>query len=355
MKIKLDKQLRKLRKDRGNTQEELAAHLGLTTQAVSKWERGEGYPDIALLPAIASFYNVSVDDLLGVGEIEKEKKLEEYMKKGHQLAHEGRNEERVALWRAAQKEFPNNLQVLYRLMYALQVENREKYAEEVITYGKRILDESTDNQLRGGAIQSLCYTYHKIGDDETAKKYAQMAGTYAVSQNSMMPHLLQGDEAVAYCQRNIMELFDMVIGKVSLIMQKGDYSNEQKIKMSQFAVDCMKLLFSDGNFGFYHCRLQLFYQNMAARYMKLGDYENMIACLEHSAEHAVRYDTLEDGMYTAFMVNKSEIKVSESLKGHRESSSELLLQPIRDGKFGPWEEDERLRKLIERLEKVASA
>ena len=75
MDIILGRRLRELRAQRKQTQEQLAVHLGITTQAVSKWERGEGLPDLAMLPAIASFFDVSVDYLLGEDEAARQCKL----------------------------------------------------------------------------------------------------------------------------------------------------------------------------------------------------------------------------------------------------------------------------------------
>lgn len=62
--IKLNEQIAFLRKQKGMTQEELANALGVTNQAVSKWESAQCCPDIQLLPAIAELFNVSVDELL---------------------------------------------------------------------------------------------------------------------------------------------------------------------------------------------------------------------------------------------------------------------------------------------------
>ena len=60
-----------LRKSRGWSQAELAERLRISTQAVSKWERGLGYPDVAMLVPIADLLCVSLDELFGRKHVEQ--------------------------------------------------------------------------------------------------------------------------------------------------------------------------------------------------------------------------------------------------------------------------------------------
>jgi len=63
--VSLGRKVRKLRKDAGLSQEELAQRLFVSRQVISKWERDRGTPDIQNLQIIANLFNVSVDSLLG--------------------------------------------------------------------------------------------------------------------------------------------------------------------------------------------------------------------------------------------------------------------------------------------------
>ena len=63
--IRIGKIIASHRREKGVTQEELAKHLGVSKPAVSKWESGQSYPDILLLPLLAAYFDISVDQLLG--------------------------------------------------------------------------------------------------------------------------------------------------------------------------------------------------------------------------------------------------------------------------------------------------
>ena len=66
MDLKIGNVIRKLRAEHSVTQEELAAYLGISYQAVSKWETGATMPDIALLPRLAAFFGIRIDELFSV-------------------------------------------------------------------------------------------------------------------------------------------------------------------------------------------------------------------------------------------------------------------------------------------------
>ena len=81
MNINIGTTIKNLRTKKQITQKQLATYLGVTEQAVSRWELGGGFPDIQLLPSIASYFSVSTDTLLGIDMTEKEARLAEIRRK----------------------------------------------------------------------------------------------------------------------------------------------------------------------------------------------------------------------------------------------------------------------------------
>ncbi len=92
MQINLKDKLRSLRLQKKITQEALANHLGITPQSVGKWERGEGFPDITLLPRIAFYFDITVDELLCVDQVRVEEAIAEYERKAAVYQNNGGSE-----------------------------------------------------------------------------------------------------------------------------------------------------------------------------------------------------------------------------------------------------------------------
>lgn len=93
----LGERLAAYRKEKGMTQEAVAEKLGVSGQAVSKWENGNSYPDITVLPVIAELFGITTDELLTgkkktetyLVPVERRKKIEDMMMIVHVDSHEG--------------------------------------------------------------------------------------------------------------------------------------------------------------------------------------------------------------------------------------------------------------------------
>ena len=85
MNIYIGENVRHYRTKKGLTQEELADYLGVSFQAVSKWERNLAYPDVETIPIIANFFDISIDELMGNSRIRAEDCICAYLKEYERL------------------------------------------------------------------------------------------------------------------------------------------------------------------------------------------------------------------------------------------------------------------------------
>ncbi|MDR0904636.1 MAG: helix-turn-helix domain-containing protein [Oscillospiraceae bacterium] len=254
MDITINESLKRLRTAKGSTQDDLARHLGITMQAVSKWERGERYPDITLLPVIVEFYNVTVDALLGIDEMKKEERIYELLRI-HRVKSKFYNAEEISdgeftekigelqgFLREARREFPNDFRLMLLYMESLsptrrgelQV-NRDDY-DEIVALGERILAECTDDGIRLNTQLGLCRFYAACGETEKAKEYARM--TSGVWQPMTLMPLQNGDELFQTAQDSISKGFVLIIhSKLQVLRDDSGVTEEQKRELFKLIDD----------------------------------------------------------------------------------------------------------------------
>jgi transcriptional regulator with XRE-family HTH domain len=138
------------RKERGITQEQLADYSGVSKASVSKWESGLSYPDILLLPELATYFNISVDELLGYSpQITKEDIKKIYNKLSHEFAVKPFDEVMKQCNKLIKKYyscFPFLLSMIQLLLNNSTVVKTEAIKKEIfqqcILLSKRIKEES---------------------------------------------------------------------------------------------------------------------------------------------------------------------------------------------------------------------
>jgi transcriptional regulator with XRE-family HTH domain len=228
LEIKLSKIIRELRLHRGNTQEELANFLGVTTQAVSKWERAEGMPDITYLPEIAGFYEVSVDTLLGVDEEAKNRHIQEITDEYNRIRrHEPHPDgtlfvdhgidEGIALIRAAVREFPD-CWFFYQLLAsdlwwrAKSLDGDEKNAllHEAEDLCNAILTSCTEDRWRHCANSILCMVYIDSGRREKALENAFQSAEAVDCIDWKLTKIYEGDELKKQLRRTMREFLRLL-------------------------------------------------------------------------------------------------------------------------------------------------
>ena len=195
MELMIGNKLKKLRHNKDLTQEEVAAHIGISYQAISKWERGDGYPDITMLPTLANYFGVSVDELIGMDEISSANRLDEINQKWQENRTLGNHKENVELMRNALKIYPNNALLLIQLSASLErldgtEKEKKEYLKESIMLHEQILRYCNDSEIRGAALSNISNAYYRYGNYEQAVEYATKLPNLYKTRETALVHIL---------------------------------------------------------------------------------------------------------------------------------------------------------------------
>lgn len=186
--------LKKFRIAKHLTQEELATLLHLTPQSVSKWERGETYPDITLLPALANIFETSIDLLMGMDEI----RAEETVRQIHASANTSMRKERLAdaetIYRNALLLYPNDPGMLLGLASVLALKGDANEAVTLILQG---LPLSANEKQKATLRATLCFLYQKLGQNCEAVRLAKALPHTRESREAILPVLCENLSAEA--------------------------------------------------------------------------------------------------------------------------------------------------------------
>lgn len=203
MKIKIGDRIKELRKRDGRKQEDLANALGVTNQAVSRWEKDSSYPDVEMIPSIANYFGISIDELFGY-ESDREKKIDSLVAhiNDMNLKNNGVDiniDECIALAREAMIEFPGNEKVMLCLASVLynagyvrygehhlideegynvyDTEKHRGYAEwkEAIILYEKLLQTLEAGEMRCRAVIELTQLYLNTGEHSRAQAVIESA------------------------------------------------------------------------------------------------------------------------------------------------------------------------------------
>ncbi len=235
MEIQLSKKLKLLRQKNNSTQDDLALFLGISSQAVSKWERNEGYPDITLLPKIAGYFHISVDELLGVDEIARQIRIDEITKEYNRIRHHipldpnYQLDEGIDLIRNALQELPGVFFFEQLLAADLSWKGKNisdasekmQLFEEAISLCEDILARSTEDRWRDCAKQILLVMYADLGMTEKALELAYQMPTLRCTCEYMLTYILQGDDLKNRRKLNAVLYYQIFRESVLTLSEEG--------------------------------------------------------------------------------------------------------------------------------------
>lgn len=348
----------KRRKELKVTQGEIAEFLGVSRAAVSKWEKGQSYPDITLLPKLANYFNTSIDDLLGYNpQMTKEQIRRTYLELAKQFSEqtfEQVEQQMESLLNEYYSCFPFILKMaqLY-LNYASKSPDRKKTFERIIQLCNRVKTFSEDFSLINEAILMEAIAYMQLGEPD---KVLDLLGTdihHSIENNQLIAtaHQMLGNSEkakeiiqVSYYQ-NLIQLISYATEAMMLEIDNIDYVEETVSKIQRLIH-----LFDLEELHFNSCLI--FYYKAALAYALKGRYERSMDMLQLYSKlcRKIKFPIkLEGNSYFYLLtqwIEKMSLIGGEAPRDEQSIKKDLVLTIYQEPAFIPIKENSDFKAMI---------
>ncbi len=249
MDLYIGENIRKLRKKNNLTQEQLAEKVGVSFQAVSKWENNVAMPDITAVPLIASVFGVSTDEIFGYNQ----RKFREDIKKICDEAfafRESNPEKSREILENGLKVYPENEILLNNLLYVILD------ADESIKIAGKLIEITQDGEIKYDALRFLAYAYNQKGDSESAVAALEQIPELYFTKLSEMAFILKGKPMLDAAEKQKWISFETLI---QMVWKTAEYYEEnaefdkaiEETEKALMFIDVMKNERIIANFGNY--------------------------------------------------------------------------------------------------------
>lgn len=342
--IHIGETIKKLRKERNVTQDALANFIGVSYQSVSKWERCESYPDITLIPAIASFFGVTTDLLLGVNTADKENRIKDYKEKYDLLKTERNFEEASKLMKEAIAEFPDNYLFYANYMLALisiypykDERNLTVRPEVERVYGV-IQNYCTNDRIRVWTKGLMCNYIQDLSETENSgvdiseidailEEMPVMRNTRDYMAMMLYPH--GSEKRNMACAKGLSEMIQL-IGEI--INRKARNILERDPDIIEAYLNFVNTAMPDGDYGQSSYLVIFNYGYLGVIKHNNGDDKGALECFRKEAELAVKYEAMPDiTTHTSYLVEGLEFNKTTAFKGGYDNIAYAIKDALAEG------------------------
>lgn len=300
-KIKIGEVIKSLRRNKNITQEQLANLIGVSTPAVSKWESGTSYPDITVLPILANYFEVTIDELLNYkNELSKEE-IEEIFKECEALIQNGKIDESLDLCEkyirkySSNYELKFNLSAIYTLAAVTETSDTDKH-KKIVSRNIEILLDIVDNtneiKEKEGSLIQLSSQYMLMNQSDKAEEMLKKIYKPEYDPRVMLPIIYLSQDKVEEAKKLLQEILHNALNEakiscMSLAMSYYNYKDnmdeedidfEKAQKYYELALGVEKLT-PEMNMTY------TIYSQLAHMYMKKKDSKNSIKCLRKMLDY----------------------------------------------------------------------